>query len=116
MKSIEDFDLANMELVHRYLSGKLSVKEEIDFHKRLKVDYELKEDLELAKHYLDFQLESSYSSEAISALQEYRFEHIKVDRKAQVGESIVSYGLWAVLSTLFMILTCLTIFHLLADK
>lgn len=116
MKSIEDFDLKNMELVHRYLSGKLSLEEEIAFKERLEFDVELKEDLDLAKTYLGFQLEHHYSPDTVSALQEYRFEHIKTDRRATVGENIVTYGLWAVLSTILMILTCIVIIYLMSDN
>ncbi|MGB0524267.1 MAG: hypothetical protein ACPGJS_14960 [Flammeovirgaceae bacterium] len=116
MKSIEDFDLQNIEFVHRYLSGKLSVKEEKEFHKRLKYDAELREDLELAKKYLDDELENNYSPDSLSALQEYKFENIRAERKALVGQNIVSYGLWAALSTIFMVLTCITILYLLLDK
>lgn len=113
MKSIEDFDLKNMELVHRYLNGKLSVKEEMDFLKRVKVDTELKDDLELAQSYLDIKLENSYSPETLSALQGYRFDQIRTERKALVGKNIITYGLWAALAASFMVLTCIVVLYFL---
>lgn len=105
-----------MELVHRYLSGKLSVREEMEFQKRVRLDIELKEDLELAKNYLDFQPDHNYPSHRESPLQEFQFEHIKAERKAAVGQNIVTYGLWAALSTILMVLTCIAVIYLMRDS
>ena len=116
MKSIEDFDLKNMELVDRYLSGKLSAEEELHFYKRLAEDSELKEDLTLAKKYLNFQLESNYSPDTLSTLQEYKFDQIDPERKALVGKNIIADGLGTVLFAAFMVLTCALIIYLLMDK
>ncbi len=55
MKSIENFHLNNMALVHKYLNGEMSAHERTSFELNLEEDDELKGDFEIAEEYLSSQ-------------------------------------------------------------
>ena len=113
MKKIDEMVLLNMELVDRYLSGKMS-SEEIDrFHKRLQEDSELQDDLETAKRVLGYGDEpwwagtpSRYNNPLFSGGH-------RLARKTVVGKNIVSYGLAVVATAAIMAITSALIMFLL---
>jgi len=113
MKSIEEFDLKNMDLAVRYLSGKLSFEEEAHFQERLAHDAELREDLKLAKEHLGYELENKYSPEMNSLLQDYSIEGKRIERKSLVGKDLITYGLGAALTAVLMVLTCILFYFIL---
>ncbi len=112
MKKLEEMVLLNMELVDRYLSGKMSEEEVERFHARLQVDSELQEDLETAKEILGYG-NSPWWANASMHRRHHLYGSSRLSRKAYVGKNIISYGLAVVATAAIMAITCALIMFLL---
>lgn len=115
MKSIEDFDLNNMELAMRYLSGRLTLDEEIEFELRLKVDEELQDDLDMVKEHMGFEPKPKVD-EVDLLLRGYSIDEDRAKRKALVGKDLITYGIGAALVAVLMTLTCIVFFKILGGS
>ena len=116
MKSIEEFDLKNMDLAVRYLNGNLSVKEVADFELRLEVDIELQEDLALAKEHLGFEEEIPEPIEVDALLKDYRLEQVRAERRALVGKDLITDGFGVALLAILMVLTCVVVLMIIGGE
>lgn len=112
MKKIEETVLVNMELVDRYLSGKMSQEEMDRFHERLQRDLELQEDLEMAKEVLGYGSEPWWAASTKHG-NPVMASDPRLARKAAVGKNIISYGLAVVATAAIMAITCALIMFLL---
>ncbi len=111
MKSIENFHLNNMALVHKYLNGEMSAHERTSFELKMEEDEELKEDFEIVQEYLSTQRKGkkTLSSRDLRRLTSHNFDQIRLDRKALVGRDIITYGIGAVALALLMLSICILI-------
>ncbi|MFT5619688.1 MAG: hypothetical protein ACI85I_002935 [Arenicella sp.] len=111
MKSIENFHLNNMALVHKYLSGEMSAHERASFEMKMEEDEELKEDFEIAQEYLASQKgrKKTFSSREIKKLTSHNFDQIRLDRKALVGRDLITYGIGIVAFGLLLLSVCVLI-------
>ena len=114
MKNIAEKVLANMELVDRYLSGRMSEREALSFQERLEVDEALREDLALAKEVLGYGSSPWWKGrKKTSNITKGIISDRRLQRKMAVGGSLISYGL-AIISTVFIMLaTCLLVMLIL---
>jgi hypothetical protein len=110
MKKIEDFDLRNMQLADRYLSGRMSEHEMFEFHRRLEMDVELQDDLDMAKAILGFEASPWWATprKAEASAQQRR-----LSKKIAIGKDLVAYGLAALATAAVMGITSALVILLL---